>query len=200
MQKKKYRFLDPIHGNIELNTANPDEELILNLIETKEFQRLRRIRQLGFSYLTFYGAEGTRFVHSIGCFQIARKVLNHLENKNANLVEPHRLAIWVAALLHDIGHGPFSHSSEPAFEFEHEEWTIKNILGQTEIKQVLDNYQKDLATQVSQILLQKIKPTWISQIISGQLDCDRSDYLIRDSHQTGTTYGVFQLERIIQYL
>lgn len=199
-KRKKYRFLDPIHGNIELNTEKPDEKLILNLIETKEFQRLRRIRQLGFSYLTFYGAEGTRFVHSIGCFQIARKVLNHLANKHLKLIEPYKVAIWVAALLHDLGHGPFSHSSEPAFEFEHEEWTIKNILGQTEIKQVLDQYEEGLAEQVAQILEQKIKPTWISQIISGQLDCDRADYLIRDSHQTGTTYGVFQLERIIQSL
>ena len=197
---KKYTFLDPIHGNIELNTKYPEEKLILDLIECTEFQRLRRIRQLGFSYLTFYGAESSRFVHSIGTFQIARSMLNRLMSKSPDLVKPFYTAILVSALLHDLGHGPFSHSSEPSFGFEHEDWTIKNIKGKTEINQVLSVYNKDLPQKVIDILEQKIEPKWISQIISGQLDCDRCDYLIRDSHQTGTKYGVFQLERIIQSL
>ncbi|MDJ0624845.1 MAG: HD domain-containing protein [Candidatus Caenarcaniphilales bacterium] len=200
-KEKKYTFLDPIHQNIELDTAKDDEKLILSLIETSEFQRLRRIRQLGFSYLTFYGAESTRFVHSIGAFHIARMILNKLERNHRRLIENHRLPILIAALLHDIGHGPFSHSSEPAFDFQHEKWTVKIILDQsTQINQLLSNYEKDLPQKVAKILSESNKPSWTCQIISGQLDCDRADYLIRDSHQTGTTYGVFQLDRIIQSL
>jgi HD superfamily phosphohydrolase len=197
---KKRTFLDPVHGNIELDKNNPEEKLILDLIETPQFQRLRRIRQLGFSYLTYYGAEGTRFVHSIGTFQVARQILNELSSKYKNTIEKHRTAILVAALLHDIGHGPFSHSSEPAFQFRHEEWTLKNILGDTEIRQLLTAYKKGLDKEVASILQEKTKPSWTCQIVSGQLDCDRADYLIRDSHQTGTKYGVFQLDRVIKSL
>jgi HD superfamily phosphohydrolase len=199
-----HRFLDPIHGNIELELDIKEDRLILDLIETREFQRLRRIRQLGFSYLTFYGAENTRFVHSIGCFAIARKVLDHLQNTSQyqKILQKMRLPILIAALLHDIGHGPFSHSSEPAFLFKHEIWTIKNILGKTEINQCLQNHDPRLAKQVTEILKPQpgLEASWASQLISGQLDCDRADYLLRDSRQTGTTYGVFQLERIIQSL
>jgi uncharacterized protein len=197
---KKYSFLDPIHGNIELSTSNAEEQLILNLIETTEFQRLRRIRQLGFSYLTFYGAEGTRFVHSIGAFQVARRMLNELNLQYSKLVSPHRTSILVAALLHDLGHGPFSHSSEGAFGFQHEEWTLKNILGATEVNQVLTGFDKKLPATVLNLLRGEAPEPWMAQVVSGQLDCDRADYLIRDSHQTGTTYGVFQLDRIIKSL
>jgi uncharacterized protein len=197
---KKHTFLDPIHGSIELNTKYPEEKLILDLIECAEFQRLRRIRQLGFSYLTFYGAESSRFVHSVGTFQTARLMLKRLMSKNPELVKPFYEAILVSALLHDLGHGPFSHSSEPSFGFEHEDWTINNIKGKTEVNQVLNAYSTELPQKVIDILQQKINPKWVSQIISGQLDCDRCDYLIRDSHQTGTKYGIFQIERIIQSL
>jgi HD superfamily phosphohydrolase len=189
-------FLDPIHGNIELNKGNKEDALISDLIDTQEFQRLRRIRQLGFSSLTFYGAESTRFVHSIGAFYVARQMLNSLEKKNPKLIQPLRLKILLAALLHDIGHGPFSHSSEPAFGFQHEIWTNTNILGKTEINQVLNGYEKNLAKEIVSVL--NGAEGWISAIVSSQLDCDRADYLLRDSYQTGTKYGVFQLDRIIQ--
>lgn len=200
MQKsKKYSFLDPIHGNIEFDTGIPEDKLILDLIETPEFQRLRRIRQLGFSYMTFYGAEGSRFVHSIGVFEIARKVINHLSSLG-NDIEEHRANILAAALLHDVGHGPFSHSSEPSFNFEHEDWTIKSILGKTSINQVLVDYDSQLPAKVAKVLQEEYNPSWVSRIVSSQLDCDRADYLLRDSFQTGTKYGVFQLDRIIKSL
>ncbi len=197
---KRYTFLDPIHGGIELDGENSEEKLILDLIETPEFQRLRRIRQLGFSFLTFYGAEGSRFVHSIGVFCVARQILNELQLNYGNFVGPQRTAILVAALLHDIGHGPFSHSSEPAFDFEHEEWTLKIIQGKTSVNSLLKGYSKNLIKQVCDILQENTKEPWVSQVVSGQLDCDRADYLIRDSQQTGTKYGVFQLDRIIKSL
>ncbi|MDX1920555.1 MAG: HD domain-containing protein [Candidatus Caenarcaniphilales bacterium] len=198
-KSKKYSFLDPIHGSIELDTGVSEDKLILDLIETPEFQRLRRIRQLGFSYMTFYGAESSRFVHSIGTCEIARKILNHLSSLG-NEVEEHRACLLASALLHDVGHGPFSHSSEPSFNFEHEDWTIKNILGKTSINQVLSSYHSRLPSQVAEVLQEKYAPSWVSRLVSSQLDCDRADYLLRDSFQTGTKYGVFQLDRIIRSL
>jgi HD superfamily phosphohydrolase len=197
-KNKKYTFLDTVHGPIEIDARLPVENLILHLIETPEFQRLRRVKQLGFTYLTYYGAEGSRFVHSIGAFHVARRILNVLSEKYPKEVNANRLEILLAALLHDVGHGPFSHSSEPAFSFEHENWTIKNILGKTQINQVLKSFESSLPQKVAKVLSGNASNSWVSQLISGQIDCDRADYLLRDSQQTGTKYGVFQLDRIIQ--
>ncbi|MDX1917597.1 MAG: HD domain-containing protein [Candidatus Caenarcaniphilales bacterium] len=197
---KKYTLLDPIHGQIEFDTKDPEQALLFALINTPEFQRLRRIRQLGFSAFTFMGAEGSRFIHSIGAMQIMRQMLKALSDYAPEEVKHYQLALMVAALLHDLGHGAFSHSSEPAFGFEHEHWTQKLIRSDSKIHTLLRDYDSKLPLLVNEILAGSAQPSWLCTLVSSQLDCDRADYLTRDSVQTGTKYGLFQLDRIIQNL
>ncbi|KMJ55479.1 hypothetical protein AB685_27050, partial [Bacillus sp. LL01] len=110
-------FKDPVHRYIHVR-----DELIWALIGTKEFQRLRRIRQLGTTYVTFHGAEHTRFNHSLGVYEITRRILEVFKGR-PHWNEEDRLLSLSAALLHDLGHGPFSHSFEKVFDMDHEEWT-----------------------------------------------------------------------------
>ncbi len=196
------RFLDPIWGLIELDPALQDQRLLIQIIDTPQFQRLRRIRQLGFSSLTYYGAENSRFVHSIGVMQVARNILSALERKYPQEVQPQALAITLAALLHDLGHGPLSHSSEAAFGFHHEDQTAKILSTDNELTSLLKAHDPSLPQTICSLLgkAPRTGRPWQYQIVSAQLDCDRADYLIRDSHQTGTKYGYFQLDRIIQSL
>ena len=106
MARRTYH--DPLHGPIELDSARPEEAMAMALIDAPPFQRLRRIRQLGTTYLTFQGAESSRFTHSLGVLHLARQALAQLERQGPQL-EEHRSSLLAATLLHDIGHGPFSH-------------------------------------------------------------------------------------------
>src|SRR5690606_12967820 len=109
-------FKDPIHKYIYVQ-----DRVIWNLVNTKEFQRLRRIRQLGTSYLTFHGAEHSRFSHSLGVYEITRRIISRFERlPDAEWPREERLTALCAALLHDVGHGPFSHSIEAVFDTHHE--------------------------------------------------------------------------------
>ena len=114
-------YHDPLHGAIRLDRAVPAEALVIDLIDTAPFQRLRRIRQLGPAYLTFHGAESSRFTHSLGVLHLARQALGHLERRDPSLAE-HRACLLAAALLHDVGHGPLSHSGEEMYGMRHEAW------------------------------------------------------------------------------
>lgn len=199
----KQILLDTIHGSIEFDLDKLEDKIAYRLINTPEFQRLRRIKQQGFSYLTFHGAESSRFTHSIGVFYITRRVLDNLEIKHPKFIEKYKTSILLAGLLHDIGHGPFSHSSEIAFDnFQHENWSCELINNKNSgINKLLVKYDDRLPELITNILTGNIKEhKWTKEIVSGQIDCDRADYLLRDSYQTGTQYGNFQLDRFINSL
>ncbi len=193
---KEKVFKDPIHDHIYVY-----EPLILELIDSYEMQRLRRIKQLGLSYLTYHGAEHSRFTHSLGSYEIMRLVLARLEKKDELfLSEREELLAKAAALLHDIGHGPFSHSLEELFELGHEEWGRRIILGDSEVNKILKEQDKDFPSDIAKIIMGEYNNSLINDLISSQIDVDRMDYLLRDSKITGVNYGEFDLERIIRVL
>jgi uncharacterized protein len=195
-------YRDPIHKEIFLDSNKKVEKLLIDLIDCRELQRLRWIRQLGTSWLTFHGAEATRFPHSLGSMHVANLMFEKL-SRDLNLEEEkynhYRALVLVSALLHDIGHSPFSHSSEDINNIKHEVWTQKLILSpETEINKVLENYQDGFARDIASILNKTYPVRFLSSIVNSQLDCDRFDYLLRDSFHTGTAYGNFDLNRVIQ--
>jgi len=198
---EKRTYLDPIHQDIVLDRKDPAERLIIDLIDTTEFQRLRRIHQLGVSYFTFQGAEGSRFTHSVGVMHVASNLVEQMEEITEGMAEKRPL-ILASALLHDIGHGPFSHVTEKILGYDHEDWSCKIIAGDTQVRQVLDNFKEmpNLADTIVKVLKKTYKPKYVSHIVSSQLDCDRFDYLLRDSYMTGTKYGLFALHRILRSL
>lgn len=199
IKSKKRTYLDPIHQDIVLDRKDPAENLIINLIDTDEFQRLRRVGQLGVSYFTFQGAEGSRFTHSVGVMHVANKLVEQLAEKHPFITE-YRSLILASALLHDIGHGPFSHVTEQILCYDHENWSCKIIEGDTRVREVLDSFSEDkeLADKIVRVLKKKFRPKYVSHMVSSQLDCDRFDYLLRDSYMTGTKYGLFALQRILR--
>jgi hypothetical protein len=192
----KRTYLDPIHQDIILDRAKPAERLVMDLIDTKEFQRLRRVHQLGASFFTFQGAEGSRFTHSVGVMHVASKLVDMLRDRSPG-IEEKRPLILSAALLHDIGHGPFSHVTEKILDYDHEDWSCKIIGGDSDVCKVLEAFDPNLARDVVSVLKKTYHPKYISHMVSSQLDCDRFDYLLRDSYMTGTAYGLFALHRIL---
>ena len=196
---KQRTYLDPIHGPIELHLDDPVENLLTKIIDSKEFQRLRRIRQMGTGWFTFHGAEHSRFGHSIGTLYIATKMIGHL-SKRFFEINKYELQILTTALLHDLGHGPFSHTAEKLTGISHESWTKKIITGNTEINSLLKDFDKSLPELIIKVLEYKSCPNYVSQIISSYIDCDRLDYLHRDSYYVGVPYGLTGSERIIASL
>lgn len=194
--QKQRTFLDPIHGPIKFNLDDPIDNLLANLIDTKEFQRLRRIRQMGLGWFTFHGAEHTRFGHSLGAMLIARKMITHLSNSFEE-INKYKAQILVSALLHDVGHGPFSHTSEKLLNFNHEKWTKKIIQENSEIHSLLSRFDKSFVDDVIEIMDHKTRFLYLSQIVSSYIDCDRLDYLHRDSYYVGVPYGLTGSDRII---
>jgi len=199
MSANKRTYLDPIHQDIVLDRRIPAERLVMDLIDTREFQRLRRIHQLGVSFFTFQGAEGSRFTHSVGVMHVASQLIDMLKEKTPS-IEKHRPLILASALLHDCGHGPYSHVTEKILHYDHEEWSCRIISGDTEVRRVLDNFTEEpnLAEKIVKLLKKEHHPKYLSHIVSSQLDCDRFDYLLRDSYMTGTAYGHLALQRILR--
>lgn len=189
-------YHDPLHGAITLEASDPTEALLIQLIDTPPFQRLRRIRQLGIAHLTFHGAEGSRFTHSLGVMEVARRVFDRLMRRYP-VLKPHRALVLCGALLHDIGHGPLSHTSEDLFGGSHEYWTRRILREHPAIRQLLDRYSPDLVQALEQVYQKQFALPCISQLVSSQLDCDRLDYLMRDSYFTGASYGKLDLDRIL---
>ncbi len=193
-------FHDPIHKQIIFDSQKPEELMVLELIDTIAFQRLRRIKQLGAAYLLFHGAESSRFTHSIGVFCIARKIYKRLI-KIESKFSSSKFILYGAALLHDLGHGPLSHTSEAIFNHNHEYWSKNLVLNYSPISSILKKFGNELPNQIGELFDSK---TLFSQplktLISSEIDCDRMDYLLRDSHNTGTNYGLVDLERIISAL
>ncbi|MBM5803901.1 MAG: HD domain-containing protein [Cyanobacteria bacterium K_DeepCast_35m_m2_155] len=195
-------YHDPLHGAIRLERRDPAEALAIDLIETEPFQRLRRIRQLGPAFLTFHGAESSRFTHSLGVLHLARLALQQLERQAGELAEQRSL-LYAAALLHDVGHGPLSHSGEEMFGLHHEAWSARLIREHSELHGLLEAHHSGLAEQVACLLSHSSGGDWpaaIGALVSSQLDCDRLDYLLRDSYSTGASYGHLDLQRILAAL
>ncbi len=198
MTERIYR--DPVHNIIRLQTDTDEGELMMRLIDTGEFQRLRRIKQLGLGLYTYQGAEHSRFTHSLGAFHLMTRVLDRLGERYA--IDPaDRIAARAAALLHDVGHGSFSHVMEKVLNFHHERWTVEAILSDdSEIGALLRSHSSDLPQQVASIIEGTFQPSALAQLVSSQLDVDRMDYLLRDSLMTGAKYGIYDLEWIINAL
>lgn len=191
---KQQVFKDPLYGFIHV-----DDLLIKKLIDSELFQRLRRIRQLSGVQMVFHGAEHSRFVHSLGVYEIAHRFLTVPDIDEA-LNPREKLLFLSAALLHDIGHGAYSHAFETTFGINHEEIGAKLITSNPEIRSILDIEDLEFAEDVARILRKEKKFPLIEQLISSQLDVDRLDYLERDAYYTGAAYGHIDVDRLIRVL
>ncbi|MEH7379458.1 HD domain-containing protein [Bacillus sp. JJ1533] len=188
-------FKDPVHSYVHVQ-----DRVIWELVATSEFQRLRRIRQLGTTYFTFHGAEHSRFNHSLGVYEIVRRIIDDVFREKPLLTEEERLLALSAALLHDLGHGPFSHSFEKVFHYDHEEFTQAIIVGDTEVNRVLKQVGDDFPKKVAEVIAKTYKNKLVVSLISSQIDADRMDYLLRDAYYTGVSYGNFDMERILRVM
>ncbi|RSK38700.1 HD domain-containing protein [Mangrovimonas spongiae] len=189
-QNKLKIFNDPIYGFITIPNT-----LIFDLIEHKYFQRLRRITQMGLSYLVYPGAHHTRFHHAIGCMHLMKKAVNVLRFKGVTISEDEENALYIAILLHDIGHGPFSHAMEHS---------IVNGVSHEQISMLfMERLNKEFNSSLTlaiNIFKGEYHRKFLCQLISGQLDMDRADYLKRDSFYTGVAEGNVNSERLITML
>ncbi|TPR38788.1 HD domain-containing protein [Apilactobacillus micheneri] len=196
-------FRDPVHDYIYVQ-----HQVILDLINTKEMQRLRRVKQLGASSFTFHGAEHSRFTHSLGVYEITRRICDLFlrnyptENPGDGLWDDsERLVALCAALLHDIGHGAYSHTFEHIFHTNHEMITQEIITSpKTEVNKVLRNVDPEFPKQVAAVINHTYSNPQVVQMISSQCDADRMDYLLRDAYNTGASYGNFDLTRILRVM
>ena len=184
---------DPVHSYIHIHY-----EVIWNCLDSKEFQRLRRIRQLGGDFQVYPTAEHSRFSHSLGVYEIVRRMVTEVKSLCVELTEYEKVCVMLAGLLHDVGHGPFSHAFEHVTNHSHEEYTAKIILGNTELNSILRAVSEKLPQDIVSIIQHTHENDILNQIVSGQLDADRMDYLLRDSYFTATSYGQFDLERILR--
>ena len=204
MTERPHEMRDPIHGFIKLSRKERD------LIDTKVFQRLRRIRQLAMTFLVYPGALHTRFDHSIGVMHIAGQICTKLRELNPTKICDEDVdRVRLAALLHDVGHGPFSHVSEYLLdqyapdedadgrvrEKIHEKITVDIVRSDPEINDILDCHERDFVIEMIQ---GKPTPDWHRDVVSSELDADKMDYLLRDSYFTGVKYGIYDLEKIIE--
>ncbi|GAT90831.1 HD domain-containing protein [Apilactobacillus kunkeei] len=196
-------FRDPV-----LNYIYVQHQVILDLINTKEFQRLRRIKQLGPASYTFHGAEHSRFTHSLGVYEITRRICDGFLRNYPSKVsgdglwdDSQRLVALCAALLHDIGHGAYSHTFEHIFGTNHEAITQEIITSEkTEVNQVLSKISPSFPKEVASVIDHTYPNQQVVQMISSQCDADRMDYLLRDAYNTGANYGNFDLTRILRVM
>ncbi|AYG00227.1 HD domain-containing protein [Lactococcus allomyrinae] len=190
-------FRDPVHNYINVNSP-----IISALIDTAEFQRLRRIKQLGTSSFTFHGAEHTRFSHCLGVYHIAKKITDYFSmNFPLEWNPDENLLTQCAALLHDVGHGAYSHTFEGLFGTDHEAVTREIITSEeTEVNAILRQVSPDFPEKVASVISHEYANPQVVQLISSQIDADRMDYLLRDAYYTGAVYGQFDLTRILRVM
>ena len=186
---------DPVHGYIRVEL-----QVIWDCINSAWFQRLRRIRQLGGANMVYHCAEHTRFSHSLGVYEVVRRMVSEVPDIVAALSERDKVVVMAAGLLHDLGHGPYSHTFELVTNTSHEEYTCRIIEEDTEITRILNSAAPGLAKEVADVIRHTSANPLLSQIVSSQLDADRMDYLLRDAYFTGTKYGEFDMERILRTL
>ena len=202
--KETFEMRDPIHGFIRISKQERD------LIDTEVFQRLRRIRQLAMAFLVYPGVLHTRFDHSIGVMHVAGRICARLKELNPEKVNDEDVKrIRLAALLHDVGHGPFSHVSEhllkkyapedadtgQVLEKIHEKITVDIIRSNPQIKKYLNDDEPDFVIKMIQ---GQEAWDWHCDLVSSELDADKMDYLLRDSYFAGVKYGEYDLEKIIE--
>ncbi|NLI62564.1 MAG: HD domain-containing protein [Methanosarcinaceae archaeon] len=182
-------IMDPVHGYIELGTFHTD------LLDTKRMQRLRRIKQLGFAYFVYPGANHTRFEHSIGTMHLATKLF---ELGNMEIYEDLKDEIVASALLHDVGHGPFSHATEKVIEKytnrSHDD--VRKIISSGEIGDIL----RDNGMDPSKIAKHIKGETELSRVLNSEIDVDKMDYLARDMHYTGVASGRIDTTRLLKHM
>jgi HD superfamily phosphohydrolase len=184
---------DPVHDVIAFRTESPVDALLFRLLNAAEFQRLRRIRQLGMASLAYPGADHSRYSHSLGVMETARKIIAHLR-RNFAVSEEDETVVLAASLLHDLGHGPFSHVFERVTRVHHELLTQRVITDpESEVHRILFQHEKLLPERIVNFLRCKPKRTCFCDILSSQLDADRLDYLLRDNLMTGSGYGDYDL-------
>jgi len=191
LNRKKDKIInDPIYGFVKL-----DKGIITDLIDHPYFQRLRKIAQLGLSYLVYPGAHHTRFHHAIGCMHLMNKAINQIRYKGHEITEDEAEGLKIAILLHDIGHGPFSHALEHsiASNISHEHLSLLFM------QRLNEQFNGKLSLAI-EIFQNKHPKQFLYQLVSSQLDMDRLDYLKRDSFFTGVTEGNIGTERIINML
>ena len=188
LPNKRKIINDPVHGFI-----NIPSDTVFDLIEHPYFQRLRRIKQLGLTHLVYPGALHTRFHHSIGSMHLITEAINTLKIKGVNITKEEEQAVIIAILLHDIGHGPFSHALEKSIveDVSHED--ISEML----MHKLNENCDISLSMAIA-IFKNKYPKKFLHQLVSSQLDVDRLDYLKRDSFFTGVSEGVISTDRIIK--
>ncbi|HEY6878268.1 MAG TPA: HD domain-containing protein [Polyangiales bacterium] len=198
---------DPVHGLVSFEGER--ERVIKRLLATREVQRLRRIRQLGLASQVFPGAEHSRFAHALGTAHVMSKLLDRIAVVEHAIPPDQRLDAeacrdaLAAALLHDLGHGPFSHLFEEVFADapRHEHWTCALILDATsEVYAALEELGQGTAQRVAALVRGEHRLAYLGHAVSGALDVDRCDYLLRDSHMTGVRYGIFDLEWLLRAL
>jgi len=198
---------DPVHGLVSFETE--EEAIIPALLETAELQRLRRIRQTGLASLAYPGADHTRFAHALGAAFVMKKLIVRLRSLHEELPFWQRLTTerardaLAAALLHDVGHGPFSHLFEQALadSKKHEDWTERIVLDpSTEVHAVLERFDPGLPERVVELVHGRHDLTFLARAVSGTFDVDRCDYLLRDAHATGVSYGWFDLDWLLRSL
>lgn len=185
------------------------ERVVRSLLDTREVQRLRRVRQLGLASLVFPGAEHTRFAHAIGTAHVMQALQDRIDACGDELPPEQRLDEearadgLAAALLHDLGHGPFSHLFEEVLPHakHHEQWTQDILLDpSTEVHQTLESISNGMSKRVTDLLSGDYRLGYLSHSVSGTLDVDRADYLLRDSHMTGVRYGLYDLDWLLHAL
>ncbi len=195
MKKKCIFFKDPIHNLINFYE---EDQWMLELINTPEFQRLNRIQQLGGSSSVFPAATHSRLTHSLGTYEMARRILKHIDIDGITSYQ--RKMILAVALLHDIGHGPHSHAFEWYTDYKHEAMTIEIIVNpKTAINKILLK-NKINPQDLADVMLKKTKHKWMIDLISSEIDADRIDYLLRDSHFTGVSYGVIDCNILFKWM
>ena len=200
-------FRDPVHNL--LGFGRERDQLVLELIETREVQRLRQVKLMGTSYVVYPGADHNRFSHSLGAAFLMKRVIEHMETLGeepayrqiVHDLRQHRELMMAAAICHDIGHYPFSHLLESFTAEHHERWTARLLRDpNSEVHHVLSNADPDYPEQIARIVERTFKPSFAVKLISSQLDVDRMDYLLRDSVHTGVGYGRFDLEWLLHSL
>jgi uncharacterized protein len=203
------RLRDPIHDLITFDEADEEDMLAWELIKSKEFQRLRRVRQLGLSEFVFPGATHSRFAHSVGVYNNARRLLEVLRRTGQKIEPDRKQVILIAALLHDIGHGPFSHAFEKAREavtqargeeaiLNHEKWSARLI--NADDGGIVKLIGKDMATKVGGLIAADAPTDVFHAVVSSSFDADRLDYVLRDRYMTGAGAGAIDQEWLIDNL
>lgn len=197
---KLQRIRDPLHDLIEFGTDD-FETLMWRALNAREFQRLRRVKQLGFSELVYPGASHTRFAHSVGVFHTARQLSSLIAKRVEHFNEDRAKVAMAAALVHDLGHGPFSHAFEDALKAldkgkekkpkRHELWTSDIVSGDTELGTILLEGGEQFRSEVAALLSNEVPTDIYSAIVSSQFDADRLDYVRRDRFMTGAQHGGF---------